>query len=208
MEHCTIWYWSHKYSQNKLQVPQCKSNECMCMYWCYKKQWKECTWKHRRRASSPCEFLRLENPQRISRISTVPSRLLSKRSKILGARGINEDMFIAFSTCSNSDWVALSPFEHLQFVNDILPSWVILKRLVIGLNWAHVSLVDKKGSIIYWYSSRRCLSLWFFSKDHLMLCTSLGFGPVSFRVWSEEPYPSKKVIYSVRSAFLTNSYSK
>jgi len=31
-----------------------------------------------------------------------------------GAIGISNDMFIAFSTSSNSDRVALSPFAHLQ----------------------------------------------------------------------------------------------
>ncbi|KAG7032908.1 hypothetical protein SDJN02_06958, partial [Cucurbita argyrosperma subsp. argyrosperma] len=66
-----------------------------------------------RRASSPCELRRLENPQSNSRMSIVPSRLLSKRSKIRGARGISEDIFIAFSTSSNSGRVALSPFAHL-----------------------------------------------------------------------------------------------
>lgn len=35
-----------------------------------------------------------------------------------GARGSNDDIFIAFSTSLNSDRVALSPFAHLQYVND------------------------------------------------------------------------------------------
>lgn len=78
---------------------------------------KDCTWKHRRRASSPWDLRRLENPQSISLMSTVPSRLLSNRSKILGARGTRDDIFIAFSTSSNSDRVALSPFAHLRFAN-------------------------------------------------------------------------------------------
>lgn len=75
---------------------------------------KKCTWKHRRRASSPREFLRLENPHNISLMSTVPSRLLSNRSKIRGAKGTSDDIFIAFSTSSNSVRVALSPFAHLH----------------------------------------------------------------------------------------------
>ena len=85
--------------------------------WCCKlegNQGREHTWKHRRRASSPREFLRLEKPQSISLMSTVPSRLLSNRSKMRGAIGISDDMFIAFSTSSNLDRVALSPFAHLH----------------------------------------------------------------------------------------------
>lgn len=80
---------------------------------------KEVTWKQSWRASSPCEFLRLEKPHRISLMSTVPSRLLSNRSKTRGARGSSDNMFIAFSTSSNSERVALSPFAHLcwEFAN-------------------------------------------------------------------------------------------
>lgn len=48
-------------------------------------------------------------------MSTVPSRLLSNRSNTRGARGINESIFIAFKTSSNSERVALSPFAHLHW---------------------------------------------------------------------------------------------
>lgn len=81
------------------------------------------TWKQRRRASSPREFLRLESPQRISLMSTVPSRLLSNRSNTRGASGISASIFIAFRTCSNSSSLAFSPSAHLH-QEDLLRSSV------------------------------------------------------------------------------------
>lgn len=48
-----------------------------------------------------------------------------------GARGSNDDIFIAFSTSLNSDRVALSPFAHLQYVNDVTLHQN-LKELVLG----------------------------------------------------------------------------
>lgn len=92
---------------------------CLCLCWEHISFVKSQTWKHKRRASSPLEFLKLEKPQSISLMSTVPSRLLSNKSNIRGARGISDGIFIAFSTSSNSERVALSPFTHLLIANSI-----------------------------------------------------------------------------------------
>lgn len=83
---------------------------------------KRLTWKHKRRASSPLEFLKLEKPHSISLMSTVPSRLLSNKSNIRGARGISDGNFMALSTSSNSDRVALSPLTHLLTTSNIFIS--------------------------------------------------------------------------------------
>ena len=46
-----------------------------------------------------------------------------------GARGSNDDILIAFSTSSNSDRVALSPFAHLHYDVTLYQN---LEKLVIG----------------------------------------------------------------------------
>jgi hypothetical protein len=74
-------------------------------------------------------------------MSTVPSRLLSNRSKMRGAIGISNDMFIAFSTSSNSDRVALSPFAHLH----IYISPLEYEKLIIGQS--NSGQLDVKASL-------------------------------------------------------------
>ena len=61
-------------------------------------------------------------------MSTVPSRLLSNRSNIRGARGISDDIFIAFRTFSNSDSVAFSPSAHLQDNREIFKAYYYVDR--------------------------------------------------------------------------------